>query len=66
METQSIIVLIVAWLFVAVPAIYFIFKGSSGDCRKSEKRQTFWSAVGALIFATSICLFIYIKVSNNA
>lgn len=55
-----------AWLFVAVPAIYFIFKGSSGDCRKSEKRQTFWSAIGALVFATSICLFIYIKVSNNA
>lgn len=65
MELQSIIVLIVAWLWVAVPAVYFIIKGCKGDCRKSEKRQTFWSAVGALAFATGICLWIYFGVTSK-
>ena len=33
METQSLIVLAVVWLIVAIPAIYFIVKGSRGDAK---------------------------------
>lgn len=38
MATQSIIVLAVVWLAVAIPAIYFIVKGSSGDCGERRTR----------------------------
>lgn len=65
METQSLIVLAVVWLIVAIPAIYFIVKGSSGDCRESEKRMTKYSAIGALTFATLVVLLIYFAVTNN-
>lgn len=62
METQSIIVLAVVWLMVAVPAIYFIVKGSKGDCTPSEKALTRNSAIGALVFVTAIVLLIYFAV----
>lgn len=65
METQSLIVLAVVWLIVAIPAIYFIAKGSKGDCTNSEKRMTKYSAWGALAFATAIVLIIYFAVTNN-
>ena len=65
MELQSIIVLIVVWLIVAIPAIYFIVKGSSGDCRESEKRMTKYSAIGALAFATAVVLLIYFAVTYD-
>lgn len=63
METQSIIVLSVVWLLVAIPAIYFIVKGSSGDCTESEKRMTRNSAIGALAFATAVVLLVYFGVT---
>lgn len=65
MEKQSIIVLVVVWLMVAIPAIYFIVKGSSGDCRDSEKNMTKYSAWGALIFATAVVLTIYFGVTYD-
>lgn len=65
METQSLIVLAVVWLIVAIPAIYFIVKGSSGDCRESEKKMTKYSAIGALTFATLVVLLIYFAVTKN-
>lgn len=65
MELQSIIVLVVVWLAVAIPAIYFIVKGSSGDCRESEKRMTKYSAIGALAFATAVVLLIYFGVTYD-
>lgn len=65
METQSLIVLAVVWLIVAIPAIYFIVKGSSGDCRESEKRMTKYSAIGALAFATAVVLLIYFGVTRG-
>jgi hypothetical protein len=40
-------------------------KGSSGDCRESEKRMTKYSAIGALTFATLVVLLIYFAVTNN-
>ena len=63
METQSIIVLSVVWLIVAIPAVYFIVKGSSGDCTTSEKRMTKASAWGALAFATAVVLLVYFGVT---
>lgn len=63
MELQSIIVLIVVWLIVAIPAIYFIIKGSKGDCTNSEKAFTRNSAWGALIFVTLMVLTIYFGVT---
>ena len=63
METQSIIVLVVVWLAVAIPAVYFIVKGSKGDCRESEKRLTRNSAIGALAFVTAIVVLIYCAVT---
>lgn len=63
MQTQSLIVLLVVWLFVAIPAIYFIVKGSSGDCTDSEKRMTRNSAWGALAFVTAIVVLIYLAVT---
>lgn len=65
METQSIIVLAVVWLAVAIPAIYFIVKGSSGDCRDSEKKMTLNSAIGALGFVTVMVLLVYFAVTNG-
>lgn len=65
METQSIIVLAVVWLLVAIPAVYFIVKGSSGDCTTSEKRMTKASAWGALAFATAVVLLIYFGVTQG-
>jgi cytochrome bd-type quinol oxidase subunit 2 len=65
METQSLIVLAVVWLIVAIPAIYFIVKGSSGDCRESEKRMTRYSAIGALGFVTVMVLLVYFAVTNG-
>ena len=62
METQSIIVLAVVWLAVAIPAVYFIAKGSKGDCTESEKRLTRNSAIGALSFVTAIVVLIYCAV----
>lgn len=62
METQSIIVLAVVWLAVAITAIYFIIKGSRGDCTESEKALTRNSAIGALAFVTAIVLLIYFAV----
>lgn len=50
---------------VAIPAIYFIAKGSKGDCTNSEKKLTKYSALGALAFATSVVLLIYFAVTNN-
>lgn len=63
METQSIIVLAVVWLVVAIPAVWFIVKGSSGDCTESEKRMTRNSAIGALTFATAVVLLVYFGVT---
>lgn len=63
METQSIIVLVVVWLAVAIPAIYFIVKGSSGDCSEKEKALTRNSAWGALAFVTAIVLLIFFGVT---
>ena len=65
MELQSIIVLVVVWLTVAIPAIYFIVKGSSGDCTESEKAMTRNSAIGALAFATAVVLLIYFGVTYD-
>ena len=65
METQSIIVLAVVWLIVAIPAVYFIVKGSSGDCTTSEKQMTKASAWGALAFATAVVLLIYFGVTQG-
>lgn len=65
METQSIIVLLVVWLIVAIPAIYFIVNGSSGDCRDSEKKMTKYSAWGALAFVTIVVLTIYFGVTQD-
>lgn len=65
METQSIIVLVVVWLLVAIPAVYFIVKGSSGDCTESEKRMTRNSAIGALAFATAVVLLVYFGVTRG-
>lgn len=63
METQSIIVLVVVWLLFATPAIYFIVKGSRGDCTASERRMTRNSAIGALVFVTLIVITIYLGVA---
>lgn len=63
MEDQSIIVLIVVWAAVAIPAVYFIIKGSKGDCTESEKKFTRNSAIGALAFVTAIVVFIYCAVT---
>ena len=65
MELQSIIVLVVVWLAVAIPAIYFIVKGSSGDCTESEKAMTRNSAWGALAFVTIVVLTIYLGVTQD-
>ena len=65
METQSIIVLATVWLAVAIPALYFIVKGSSGDCRDSEKAFTKYSAWGALAFATFVVLIVYFGVTYD-
>lgn len=65
METQSIIVLLVVWLAVAIPAVYFIVNGSSGDCRDSEKKMTKYSAWGALAFVTIVVLTIYFGVTQD-
>ena len=65
METQSIIVLLVVWLAVAIPATYFIVNGSSGDCRDSEKKMTKYSAWGALAFVTIVVLTIYFGVTQD-
>ena len=65
METQSIIVLLVVWLAVAIPAVYFIVNGSSGDCRDSEKKMTKYSALGALAFVTIVVLTIYFGVTQD-
>jgi uncharacterized membrane protein YobD (UPF0266 family) len=62
METQSVIVLLVVWLVVAIPAIYFLVKGSRGDCTDSEKALTRNSSIGALVFVTAIVLLIYFAV----
>ena len=62
METISIIVLAVVWLAVAIPAVYFIIKGSRGDCTESEKKLTRNSAIGALAFVTAIVVIIYCAV----
>lgn len=63
MSTQSLIVLAVVWLIVAIPAVYFIVKGSSGDCTTSEKAMTKASAWGALAFATAVVLLVYFGVT---
>ena len=63
METQSLIVLAVVWLIVAIPAVYFIVRGSHGDCTESEKRMTRNSAIGALAFATAVVLLVYFGVT---
>ena len=63
METQSLMVLAVVWLIVAIPAIYFIVRGSHGDCTESEKRMTQASAWGALAFATAVVLLVYCGVT---
>jgi hypothetical protein len=63
METQSIIVLVAVWLAVAIPATYFIVKGSSGECSKNEMNMTRYSAVGALAFATFVVILIYLGVT---
>lgn len=63
METQSIIVLAVVWFIVAIPAVYFIVRGSHGDCTTSEKRMTRNSAIGALAFATAVVLLVYCGVT---
>lgn len=63
METQSIIVLAVVWLAIAIPALYFIVKGSKGDCTASERRMTRNSAIGALIFVTAVVITIYLGVA---
>lgn len=65
METQSIIVLLVVWLAVAIPAVYFIVNGSNGDCRDSEKKMTKYSAWGALAFVTIVVLTIYFGVTQD-
>lgn len=65
METQSIIVLAVVWFIVAIPAVWFIVKGSSGDCTESEKRMTKASAWGALAFATAVVLLVYFGVTQG-
>lgn len=65
MSTQSLIVLAVVWLVVAIPAVYFIVKGSSGDCTTSEKRMTKASAWGALAFATAVVLLVYFGVTKG-
>lgn len=65
METQSIVVLLVVWLAVAIPAVYFIVNGSSGDCRDSEKKMTKYSAWGALAFVTIVVLTIYFGVTQD-
>lgn len=65
METQSKIVLAVVWLAVAIPAVYFIVKGSRGDCTESEKKLTRNSAIGALVFVTAIVVLIYCAVTYN-
>lgn len=65
METQSLIVLAVVWLLVATPAVYFIVRGSHGDCTSSEKRMTRNSAIGALAFATAVVLLIYFGVTQG-
>lgn len=65
MEDQSIIVLIVVWAAVAIPAVYFIVKGSRGDCTESEKKLTRNSAIGALAFVTAIVVLIYSAVTFN-
>jgi cytochrome bd-type quinol oxidase subunit 2 len=65
MSTQSLIVLAVVWLAVAIPAVYFIVKGSSGDCTESEKRMTKASAWGALAFATAVVLLVYFGVTRG-
>lgn len=62
METQSVIVLLVVWLAGAIPAVYFIIKGSKGDCSPSEKALTRNSSIGALVFVTAIVLLIYFAV----
>jgi cytochrome bd-type quinol oxidase subunit 2 len=65
METQSIIVLLVVWLIVAIPATYFIVKGSSGDCSKNEMNMTRYSAWGALAFATFVVILVYLGVTQG-
>lgn len=65
METQSLIVLAVVWLIVAIPAVYFIVRGSHGDCTTSEKRMTKASAWGALAFATAVVLLVYFGVTRG-
>lgn len=65
MSTQSLIVLAVVWLAVAIPAVWFIVKGSSGDCTSSEKQMTKASAWGALAFATAVVLLVYFGVTKG-
>lgn len=63
METQSLIVLAVVWLIVAIPAVWVIVRGSHGDCTTGEKRMTRNSAIGALAFATAVVLLVYFGVT---
>ena len=65
MSTQSLIVLAVVWLLVAIPAVWFIVRGSRGDCTTSEKRMTRNSAIGALAFATAVVLLVYFGVTKG-
>jgi hypothetical protein len=65
MQLQSLIVLLVVWLAVAIPAVWFIVKGSSGDCTTGEKRMTRNSAIGALAFATAVVLLVYFGVTRG-
>ena len=65
MDLQGIIVLIVAWAIMAVPAIYFIIRGSKSDCTPSEKKMTKYSAWGALLFATFVVLLVYFGVTKG-
>lgn len=62
MDLQGIIVLIVAWAIMAVPAIYFIIRGSKSDCTPSEKNMTKYSAWGALAFATAVVFIVFFGV----
>jgi hypothetical protein len=62
MDLQGIIVLIVAWAIMAVPAIYFIIRGSKFDCTPSEKKMTKYSAWGALVFATAVVFIVFFGV----
>ena len=65
MDLQGIIVLVVVWLSVVIPATYFLVKGSSGDCTKSEKAFTRNSAIIALTFVTILVIFVCMCVIYN-